>query len=75
MKEKKWAVIWKRDKKILNLYGMKETHILSVEAQKTTSDRDILDLFAIFNTKKEAINWKRKNDDWEIVGIIIKLRS
>jgi len=59
----KWAVIWKRDRKILSLYGIKKTNIVSIDRETA----------AIFNRKSEAEKWRAKNNDWEVVLVEIKI--
>jgi len=68
---KKYAVIWKRDKKILALYGMKKTRILHDEWQSTTGDNDIFTSYMIFDKKSDAERWRGNNADWEVVPIKI----
>ena len=72
---RKWAVIWKRDKNVLVLYGMKETSICVVEWKDTIGDRGIFESCMIFEKRIDAEKWRAKNTDWETVLIEIKIIS
>jgi len=72
---KKWAVIWKRDKNIIALYNMKETDICVGEVKETTGDGEILNPLMIFERKIDAVKWRAKNKDLEIVLVEIKILS
>ena len=63
----KYAVIWKRDKILLSLYRMKKTKILKNEWISTTGEKEIFTSCMIFETKREANNWRGRMKDWEIV--------
>lgn len=66
-----WAVIWKRNKKNLALYGrrLKETKILTWEG--TTGDWGAFTSCMIFNNRNDALKWRGKNKDWEVVKVRI----
>lgn len=63
----KWAVIWKRDKKILALYGFRKTSVVTGEWEPTTGKKQEYTSYMIFETKVEAENWREGNTDWEVV--------
>jgi hypothetical protein len=75
IKFKKWAVIWKRDKVILDLYSMKHTEICTDEWEATTGENHVFNSEMIFESKSQAEKWRGKNSDWEVVLVEIKIIS
>lgn len=73
MKKTYWAAIWKKDKKILALYGMKETEILKEEWEASTGNDGIFTSYMIFETRVEAEKWIGKNRDWEVRKVKITI--
>ena len=68
-------MIWKRERSILNLYGMKKTAICTDEWNPTREESEKHNSYMIFETRKEAKKWMANNHDWEVVLVEIKIIS